>query len=807
MKEVKSIPEKWRFMALPYFVEACHSQRSGSIKGLDIDYVNDKEAWAGFSFAVRDRIGWNDFVINWRGFEFKPDTAYTVYLRAKAQYHDLPSCVEKMFEFGVIRTHEEFRSPPSLSLSRFFEAHGHRPPWEVQPLPDCGVELWHKWNLTKNRWYIYKVGKIIAERDHIIYLNKLHKAIECLFIDCAWLLEEGKENWTPPFNWYKADYDDSSWDESKWVSVEIDPGKCGIVLLRQEVVIPREWEKKGYIFLEGDFDIAYLNGEELQKVKEGYMIPPSLVNYEGNNLLSIKVYTAKARVVPIAIMHLEKFLPLPGWTKTKEVKSLTFGERKIIAKVQREKIKSNQLSRIDFVIIDKDKNNPALRPVAKCKEKNFPIAPAKETGYFTTYVGYTEPGEHEIRLGIKEGEKETTNNICQIEVTKAPLSVKKFIFASGWWDSFNLEKSELLFDVSNPCIKSPEDIESYYQKAFKLLDDCGINTIYIHPAVIKYPEGWQEDKIVRLARKYGMEVIIPFPWNIDTRSIPLEVDPREIHAQYKKIVDDYQSKKIPVCAYAMGDEISLGSTKHSFWYLRGILQDIDPKPVVNKYDHTLADTFRAAGCEVVVATRSSSWRMCKDADEAGVILWHKVDISRMMHYDSYSPESVRLKSYLAIAHGAKGLIYFNGISYHMQGSTLYKGESFVDAKANPTEFYEKVAVEVGKKVKNLEGLFMNLKAAKDIAKSSDPMITLTTRANGQDRYVFVVSEDLNSSRKISIFLEKNEFKEAPMLIDMITGERIYVTKEDFAFDMEIGAVDMKVLKIKESNILKRSSGD
>lgn len=79
LSPVLSISEKWRFMALPYFIEAHYGPPDGkndigtdyAMRGLDIDYVEDKEAWAGFSIAVSARIAYNDFVITWDGFEFE----------------------------------------------------------------------------------------------------------------------------------------------------------------------------------------------------------------------------------------------------------------------------------------------------------------------------------------------------------------------------------------------------------------------------------------------------------------------------------------------------------------------------------------------------------------------------------------------------------------------------------------------------------------------------------------------------------------------------------------------------------------
>ena len=775
--EVISMPEKWSFRPLSYFIKA------SQMRGADTDYVKDKGAWDNFCLQVKNRIAYNTFRINWSNFQFKPGTTYDVYLRAKASYHDLPTRVEKMFEFGVVGK----------------RGTGDWVPYEEKPLPDCGKELWYKWNLTKNRWYVYKIGKIFPEENKTIYLTKLHKEMNSLFVDSAWLIEEGKDIWIPPFNWHKMDYNDSPWDKTSRFSISIDPTISKIVLLRQNIALPERWKDKGYLFLEGLFsDKVYLNGEELYKIKGGYLIPPSFINYGKENLLALEIYSNEERAIrPSVRVSLEDYSPLPTWVKEKGVKKVTLNNLEIIAKVQREKIKTNQLSRIDFVIIEKGKNNPALKPTVRCEEKNFPIAPAKETGYFTAYIGYTEPGKHKIEIGTEKKSKNITTTLTEIEVVNAPSRTNKFVFGSAWWDEFKL----------NPYVNSPEEIESYYQKAFKLMYDCGMNTLYMqHNAerCLRHmgSEPCFKDKIARLARKYGMGVIVSVYVDGDiwgNIGIPFEFDPRYVYEQYKEMVNSLQSMGMPVCAYAQGDEMSLAEIRHGLWYQRSILQDIDPKPTVHKYNYTLADSFKASGSKVVMVTRRPSWRMCKDADQAGVVLWHKVDITRKHHYDPYCPEAMRLKSYLAIAHGAKGIIYWCGISYRLFNFApcTHTGTSFIDARANPTDFYKKIALEVGEKIKKLGVLLMSLKREDDIARSPDMMATVTTRGDDKDRYIFIVNEDLSSVRKVPIILEKDSFRKTPMFTDMMSGKKIPVGGEDFTFGTEIGPADMKVLKVKE----------
>ena len=214
-------------------------------------------------------------------------------------------------------------------------------------------------------------------------------------------------------------------------------------------------------------------------------------------------------------------------------------------------------------------------------------------------------------------------------------------------------------------------------------------------------------------------------------------------------------------------------------------------------NYILADSFKASGSEVGLSGAHNVQRLQKETEKAGVIPWGMIHISHDIHYDPYCPEAIRLRSYLAIAYGVKGILYFTGFSWHVAGSSLYRGESFIDEKANPTEFYNEVALKVGYKVKRLGNLFMSLKTGKDIASSSDPMATVTTRTNEEDIYIFVVNEDLDLERKVPVVIEKSQFQKPPKLIDMMTDETISSEKKDYTYTINVDAAEMRVFKMKE----------
>jgi hypothetical protein len=220
--------------------------------------------------------------------------------------------------------------------------------------------------------------------------------------------------------WYMPFFNDSEWEDIKmpltWKD-HINFGRCGMMLLRKQVIIPAHYKTKRGFFILRTGDITqqlyiYLNGQKLVRLKKNvYGIPNSILNYDRENTFSMKVTSSLADgcIVkgPIELEFISAS-HMPSWINESHnvvVKNVKDSNISIAYKKFNGTIRKGEICRISFIIFENDVANPGLNVKAYLGDESFPVAGNTEDGVYNTWVSSSALGKQDLRIEFQTSGK------------------------------------------------------------------------------------------------------------------------------------------------------------------------------------------------------------------------------------------------------------------------------------------------------------------------------------------------------------------------------------------------------------------
>ncbi|MGI6384470.1 MAG: hypothetical protein ACOX1G_04315 [bacterium] len=777
-ERVINLNDGWQIKVLPYFVDV-NAPGIVSLKG---EVIDDKTAWDERCLKFENSSYQWAMTYNWKGADFQswdphPWKLFTLYARLKVRHkNNSPQGIA--FTCGVFGPGRQNRIERTVMAKD-----------------------------TKNmQWQVYEVARFLPG-NQTFYIGPTNNSdIPEIYIDSFYLVEAGSKNllWfaqdvTKPlvldFSWkQKSDNSYKKATERRTLLLEKQKLPLGfgtILLERGAIVVPKEWQKKGFVLLKTDkfSGIAYLNGVALKQVAEGrYYIPSSVIRYGMNNQLSLKAYVE--REMPIGFAELELATPhynLPYWTEA--VRSQEKGKFKISAYIENSKIKRQEFSRVDVAISEKGLINPYLLLSIQFDGMDFPLEFDKQRNCYSTLVYGKTPGVNSLLLCLQED----PNNITRVSIGKISVEqlfeTKVDIFPLGiYYRSMDLRR----------FAKTEQEINRHLGNVMLDMKAHGINTI----AAANF--GLEKEKeftvLLKAAEEQDMKVLLHTIDGFCGFSIS---DRQNIYKRVKEGVEKvggYSS----LLGYNLADEINLCRAEN--WkYAKDIVERIDGKrPVIcwlNKYDSRFTERMRPA----VYARDIYGWHgvtppgqflyELEEFLEKDVVIAETYDIPFWVCLQAYgpwgdsfmrmpSPKEMLAQSWLAVAYGAKGLFYFTYYSSSPKHQALING-----SEQAPVPAYEELGRFL-KKIRLITPMLLKLKSCRNTGYCLDPEITMTMREDRiGKRYIFLVNKNINTEKKV-IF----KLNDAVVLNDIISGEELPVDGNGM-FGCLIGPGEGRVLSL------------
>jgi hypothetical protein len=147
------------------------------------------------------------------------------------------------------------------------------------------------------------------------------------------------------------------------------------------------------------------------------------------------------------------------------------------------------------------------------------------------------------------------------------------------------------------------------------------------------------------------------------------------------------------------------------------------------------------------------------------------------HFRLPEPVEIRAMVYSAIAHGAKGIIYF---LYESKKAGAKKGESLIgligpDGKATPN--WKEVG-RINKELNFLSPLLLNLNIRKNIASASENADVQTFCDSENNIYLILVNRDVTAAKEISVKIENEKLGGFSQIIEFVGKNKISHNLQD-----------------------------
>ncbi|MGI6384473.1 MAG: hypothetical protein ACOX1G_04330 [bacterium] len=235
----------------------------------------------------------------------------------------------------------------------------------------------------------------------------------------------------------------------------INFGRCGMMLLRKQVIIPAHYKTKRGFFILRTGDITqqlyiYLNGQKLVRLKKNvYGIPNSILNYDRENTFSMKVTSSLADgcIVkgPIELEFISAS-HMPSWINESHnvvVKNVKDSNISIAYKKFNGTIRKGEICRISFIIFENDVANPGLNVKAYLGDESFPVAGNTEDGVYNTWVSSSALGKQDLRIEFQTSGKLNNLFFSKCDRCKRACITKEFqkrIFVGSLANSIKFQR-------------------------------------------------------------------------------------------------------------------------------------------------------------------------------------------------------------------------------------------------------------------------------------------------------------------------------------------------------------------------------
>lgn len=387
---------------------------------------------------------------------------------------------------------------------------------------------------------------------------------------------------------------------------------------------------------------------------------------------------------------------------------------------------------------------------------------------------------------------ETPLQIVQLPPLKKAKPVDGF-FPIGAWFEANPSGNR------RPC--DPEGAAKYYDKAFSDLSNHGINLVVHGNWPLEMP-----DMIMATAKKYGMRIIVEAPdlsVFLQSTQDPDERDVRKAAANYTKSLRNYS----PLLRYMICDEPALEIANN--WVLvKRTLEDADP-------DHPCFTTFNSVQNLDIFSRKTNIHDFVMDfypysfnaspssLDEED---WTMAELSRVARdrptwmvlqafgaedakvYPTRYPSNseLRYQTYLALTHGAKGIIFF--IYQTEQGWT-----GMVDENQNPTPIFKEIG-RLASELKAISPILLDLSAINNRPISLGPIQAQEYMAKSGETVLIAVNKDVQRVRLVR-FSFPLSYKPSK-IIDLRTGREMNFSwdKNEVSVNLWFNPGDGAVLK-------------
>lgn len=344
-------------------------------------------------------------------------------------------------------------------------------------------------------------------------------------------------------------------------------------------------------------------------------------------------------------------------------------------------------------------------------------------------------GHYQLQLALHGAE--TSTRIVPIEIISIPpwppihYSNKPF-FPVGIFMHLSPEKSGIP--------QEPSQAEAFIRKHFKRIASAGFNTVYV-----AHQKAEHEKLILTTAQQYGLRVILDaMPLVQMQYTPPYKIDEREALRRAKGLYAKY-SQYPSFLRYALFDEPGMDRMP-SWLVLQRITASVDS-------DHPVFSTLTWPQTVRFLRNRTTTTEICVDiypfqkafsrnSNECiqtyqqklqnflvlakGRPLWVVLPAFSNPGHRYPTPEEICCVTYLSLARGAQGIIYFTYFGWPDHADKVH---ALVNSQSEPTELFVEVSRLAGE-VSSLAPLLLDSTRDESLQANGDAVVGAFTRPEG-----------------------------------------------------------------------------
>jgi hypothetical protein len=371
------------------------------------------------------------------------------------------------------------------------------------------------------------------------------------------------------------------------------------------------------------------------------------------------------------------------------------------------------------------------------------------------HAGKTLPeGHYQLRMTLGGKESATTTHPIEI-ISIPPWPAVRYdaepFFPVGLFMHLSPEKSNIPADETAA--------RAFVMRHFKRIAEAGFNTV-----VVAHPQAEHLDVILATAEELDLKVILDaMPLIHMQYNPPYKIDEMEAFRRAKRLHEQF-SRYDSFARYTLYDEPGMDRMP-SWLVLQRIVAAVDPQhpvyttltwPQTVRFQRTHSDTpeitadiypFQKAisknNNEAIQMFSSKLSRFLELAQ--GRNLWLALPVFSNAGHRYPTPEELRCSSYLALARGVKGLLYF---TYFGWPDHADKVQALTDSQGEPTGKFAEVA-SLARELSELTPLLLGSTPDHSVRVTGQAVVGSFVRPEGQ-RVIIIVNPSLIEGSQISI---------------------------------------------------------
>jgi hypothetical protein len=449
------------------------------------------------------------------------------------------------------------------------------------------------------------------------------------------------------------------------------------------------------------------------------------------------------------------------------------------------------------------RNGTALSRFGKWPEtpNQFDVAPDEVQPVWVrlTVPGKTPPGSYPVNITVSAHGEPAVSLPVLLKVgqsRKASEGNLKNFFPLGLY-----YHADTKFQHGRPPgVKTPEEYFDYVFLDFKKHNVNCVDLMLCHGVDLRGIG-------LRTAEKYGLKIKMYIYEFEKLARMSKDVTEADVYPVAWNVVQELFNYSA-LYQYVYSDEPGIGRL-HNLTVINRVLAELDPvHPAVTVCDNPLTIKELTVGPDFKVTVH--------DCYATGDTLSSRIDQIRRLipdrplwmylqghAYDTPlnpTPAQIREEAYLSVAHGVKGIFYFNYTT--VPGG----GYGFVGKDYSATPKYEELA-KVYEKLSAISPILLRLTPTQNIGIGSKSADVQTLVRDDGVKYLCVVNTDLKNNNTIEVCIKGDMVLSKPSIIDVLTGLEVSSLedrdKKAIAFKYTLEPGDGRLFELRRQGADKR----